>query len=420
MRGLISFGERNLKILLTLFEIQDYGGIVGDVEFLMRGLKEHGHHVDLVLLRESDRDTYIRKPEGPTGSYASESGGQANTLAGWYGIPVMGYGSPSRIRAWQEFANGYDIVIHEIPGPKLPDGPVNYDWHDIYNLSGPVQIIAAHDAHFRDMYPHIREVAERITAITCTNHAGYVALEWCPIPRAFIGAAHLVMEKEWELDTPWADRDRMAVCAHVWKAWKNMHKVVGAAPLLRPETHLWMGGDGIEGRYMRSKDKCKEKYEGLWQKFIYRPRSHYFGLAPHEELFIIYGGTKLMVDMSFSKKFYALGNHFNRSVIESYNTGMLPLCTLENMEEKPSQRPLFKHGENFIGIPASSDYEDVASAIDWCLDLDARSVSRVIEAGRGILCDHFDYRRTSLQYLDLAAGKPAGIYPVLETGRWPG
>lgn len=319
---------------------------------------------------------------------------------------------------WHSFANGYDVVIHEIPGPKLPDGPVNYDWHDIYNLSGPVQIIAAHDAHFRDMYPHIREVAERITAITCTNHAGYVALEWCPIPRAFIGAAHLV--RDWSNDVPWGDRGRNAICAHVWKAWKNMHKVVGAVPYLHMETMLGMAGDGIEGRYMRSKDKCKPKYVGLWEAANKNPFFYYDGLLPHEELFRQYLGSRLMVDMSFSKKFYALGNHFNRSVIESYNTGMLPLCTLENMDEKPSQRPLFKHGENFIGIPASSDYEDVASAIDWCLDLESSTVERLICNGRELLQDHFDYRRTSLQYLDLAAGRPAGIYPNLETGRWPG
>jgi glycosyltransferase involved in cell wall biosynthesis len=408
--------EKNLKILLTLFEIQDYGGIVGDVEFLMKGLKEHGHHVDLVLLRDSDRDVYIRKPEGPTGSYTSVSGGQANTLAGWYGIPVMGYGSPARIRAWQSFANGYDLVIHEIPGPKLVD-ETNYDWRDIYDIR-PVQIIAAHDAHFRDMYPHIREVADRITAITCTNPAGYKALEWCPIPRAFIGAAHEV--RDWTNDIPWGRRHRTACCAHVWKAWKHMEKVVGAAPLICENTFLWMAGDGIERRYMASPDPNKVKYPGLWGAA--RKNTHkfaYFGLMTHSELFSRYISTQLMVDMSFSKKFYALGNHFNRSVIEAYNTGMLPLCTVENMLDEGMQRQLFKHGETHIGIPASSDYEDVATAIDWCLDLSSATVERIIANGREILKEHFDYKRTSLQYLDLAAGKPAGIYPNLETGRWP-
>ena len=41
----------------------------------------------------------------------------------------------------------------------------------------------------------------------------------------------------------------------------------------------------------------------------------------------------------------------------------------------------------------------------------------IIRRGRKILTRFFDYRVTSLQYIDLANGKPAGVYPKLETGK---
>ena len=39
-----------MKILMTLYQIQDYGGIINHVEFLAKGLKELGHEVDLCML----------------------------------------------------------------------------------------------------------------------------------------------------------------------------------------------------------------------------------------------------------------------------------------------------------------------------------------------------------------------------------
>ena len=400
-----------MKILLTLFEIQDYGGIVGDVEFLIKGLREHGHTVDLVMLRNSTVPESIRKAEGPKGSYASQGGGEVNTLAGWYGIRVFGYGGDDGLDRYRRYASGFDLIIHEIPGPK-PDREGR--WMRIYDVDTN-QIIAAHDAHFRDMYPHIALLKDRITAITCTNHAGYVALEWCPIPRAFIGAAHEILD--WSEIPSWNDKKPQAVCAHVWKAWKNMDRVVRAIPYTN--NPVYMGGEGIEARYMRSKDKCKPKYQGIWNAALSARPDFYKGLMTHRELFAPYRESRVMVDMSYSKKFYALGNHFNRSVIESYNNGVLPICTAENMRENNPQVPLFVPNETHIEVPKDIDAKNLAEVIDWAISLPESSVQPVIERGRKILLDHFDYRKTSLQYLELAAGNPAGIYPRLETGTMP-
>lgn len=401
-----------MKILLTIFEIQDYGGIVGDIEFLIKGFREHGHQVDLILLRGNAGGMSVRKSTGPRGSYQSASGGECNTLAGWYGIKVLGYRSHGGILEWRKMANTYDLVIHEIPGPK-PD-PEGY-WRLIYDIDPP-QLIAAHDAHFRDMYPHISLVADKIKGISCTNHAGYKSLEWYPGPRAFIGAAHGALD--WEKIPPWQEKKKQAVCAHVWKAWKHMDQVVAATQFL-DRSLMIMGGDGIEGRYMRSKDKCKPKYHGLWDLAKSSGHFDYRGLMTHEELFRHYESSRVMVDMSYSRKFHALGNHFNRSVIESYNNGVVPICTTQNMRENSPQVPLFDDGQTHIAVDHGITPEDLALTIDWAVNLQEKDVAPMIAKGRKILLDHFDYRKVCLEYLRLAKGEPAGIYPVLETGVMP-
>jgi hypothetical protein len=320
----------------------------------------------------------------------------------------MGYGTPERVRKWQDYADGYDMVIHEIPNPKPVDG-----WQGIFQISPP-QIVVVHDAHFRDMYPHLIEVAQYITALTVTNHAGYRALEWFPAPRAFIGAAHI--PADWNSLVPWDVRRQRSVCAHVWKAWKHMDTVVRAG--LHMKTHLILGGDGIEGRYMRSKTKCKPKYEGLWQQFM-KTDHEYVGLLQHENLLRLYANSLLMIDMSYSRKFAALGNHFNRSILESANYGCISLCTTENMAPTNEQVVLWEDGKTHIAVPKDVTPESLAEVIDWAVNLPESEVQDMIGRVRQILSDHFDYRKVPGEFIKLAAGKPAGIYPRLETGAWP-
>lgn len=405
-----------MKILITIFEINDYGGIVSGVENLIKGFQEHGHTCVLLILRANDQDGYVRKMEGPKGSYPSITGGVVHVLSGWYGVRVMSYGTPARVKAWQQYANGFDLVVHEIPCPK-PDAAGM--WKKVYDIH-PAQIVIVHDAHFRDMYPHLALVASKIRGVTCTNHAGYASLSWLPVPRAFIGAPHIPLD--WNNLARWHVRPMRAVCAHVWKAWKHMDTVVRAAPYI--DSHLVMGGDGIEGRYMRSIDKCKPKYEGIWKAaFGNKRKAEYVGVMTSDTLFTLYQNARVMVDMSYSKKFAALGNHFNRSLIESYNNGVVPICVEENMTDAtPAQRTLWKADGpecNYIAVPKDIAPKQLAEVIDSVVNMRRASAEDIISNGRKILLRHFDYRNCAEEMLKLARGRPCGIYPKLETGVMP-
>lgn len=398
-----------MKVLITIFEICDYGGIVAGVENLIKGFRLHGHEVDLVILRPNDQDPYIRKAEGPRSSWKSVSGGEAHALNGWYGVLVMSYGTPHRMRAWQDHASNYDMVIHEIPNPTPVEG-----WQGLFDIAPP-QVIVVHDAHFRDMYPHLTEIAHKIAGVTCTNHAGYRALEWFPAPRAFIGASHI--PADWDHLPRWDEKYKQVVCAHVWKAWKHMDIVVRAAPYLK-EAALILGGDGIEGRYMRSKDKCKPKYKGLWDAFL-DTEHRYVGLLSHAELLEHYKYSRVMVDMSYSKKFAALGNHFNRSILEAANYGCISVCTTENMATTNEQVVLWEDGKTHIPVPQGCDPAFLAEVMDWAVSLSESEVQDMVWRVRQILLDHFNYEKSPLEFIKLANGKPAGIYPVLDVGSWP-
>jgi hypothetical protein len=398
-----------MKVLITVFEICDYGGIVAGVENLIKGFRLHGHDVDLVLLRPNDRNPTLRKAEGPDNCWTSETGGFAHTLNGWYGILVMSYGTPVRLRQWQDHASGYDLVIHEIPNPEPIEG-----WQEIFNIAPP-QVMVVHDAHFREMYPHIVEIAPKLAGVTCTNHAGYRALEWFPAPRAFIGASHI--PANWLAQPPWELRGNQAISAHVWKAWKHMDAVVRAS-LHMTSSYLVLGGDGIEGRYMRSRDKCKPKYEGLWKQF--KETQHtYIGLVSHEVLLEYYAASRVMVDMSYSRKFAQLGNHFNRSILEAANYGCVSICTTENMAASNEQVVLWEDGKTHIGVPQDITAESLAEVIDWATHLSPQDVEAMLYRVKAILLKHFDYRKSPEEFIKLSRGEPAGIYPKLEVGAWP-
>lgn len=408
-----------MKVLFTIFDINNFGGITADLELKCRGLKEAGHSVHLVMLRNSPRMKDIRKTlldGGPEGSYDSAFGEFkgtqiiANADYGWYNIPTIGYTSDEGIAHWKKVAAQFDVIFHEIPGPNPDEGGY---WKKIYDVKTP-QILVVHDAHFRDMYPHLIEVAHKFRGVSCTNPAGYNALAWMPAPRAFVGAPHPVLN--WEVMPKWKDRRPTGVAAHMWKAWKHQDAIIRAIPLLK-KSKMIMAGDGIERRYMTSVNKCPPEFKGIWKAAEDSGRMKFAGMLSPNRLFRAYQNSRVMVDMSWSDKFNTLGNHFNRSIIEGYNNGVVPICVDMNMVERGMQRRIFKAGVTHFEIGHKASPKELAQLIDHVANLREDDAMAVVEAGRKILLKYFDYRVCSLDFLKLAKGKPCGIYPELETGK---
>lgn len=409
------------RILFTIFHICDYGGIVADLELKCRGLRAAGHEVKLVVLRATGPTSGIKrslKPEGPQGTYPSEFGRHkgkqilANTESGWYWIPAINYATDEGMAYWRKVASRFDVIFHEIPGP-VPDK--DGWWRQLFDLPSPVrQIMIAHDAHFREMYPHIIDIASHLQGIACTTPAGYMGLSWMPTYRAFIGAPHPVLD--WDQMPQWKDRKPVGVAAHMWKAWKHQDMIVKAAPYLQ-SSKVIMAGDGIERNYMTSETKTPPEYKGIWKKALKSGNMAYKGLIVPDRLFKIYQQSRVMIDMSWSDKFNGLGNHFNRSIIEGYNNGVVPICVRMNMKDTNTQRQLFKGGLTHVEVEHTITPKELAEVIDETANMHRDDAMAIIDRGRKMLLRFFAYNRSSTDFLKLAHQEPCGVYPELEMGR---
>lgn len=406
-----------MKILFTLFEINDWGGICADLVYKYKGLTEAGHEVHFCLLQDSDANPRKRGDTKQVGSYDGPIPGmRVNTRSGFFGIDVVSYGSDERILKWFKRCEKYDLIIHEIPGPN-PAKTLSVDnrgyWYKMYQHDVP-QIISAHDANFRDQYPQLIYIANRLKGISCTNQAGYESLSWFPAPRAFVGAPHPVFD--WKKQKPWNKRKKQALSAHVWKAWKHMDMTVNAIPFVK-DTKVVMAGDGIERSYMTAPDpdKRKPKYEGIWQRAL-DSGMDYRGMVVPDEIHNIYRDSRVMIDTSWSLKFMSLGCHFNRAIIEGYNNGCVPICIKENMIEDGFQIKMFQSGKTHFELSGNDSPRHLAQLIDHVANLKEDDAMAIVERGRKILTTFFDYKKSSLDYIKLAKGKPAGVYPKLETG----
>lgn len=376
-----------MKILIPVFEIQDYGGITGHTELLMRGLKEAGHTVDLVILRNSDRPTYIKKPEGPRNSYRSECGGMVHLLSGWYGVKVIPYGTEQKAREFANwFAQSFDYIIWDLPCPYNNEGA----WQILYE-SGVPQVAVIHDAHYQRAYRHLDDVADKLKFIAPVNESALGAVQPFPGDKRLINNGHEILPESKRI---FIARNKIAVCAHVWKAWKNMHRVVEAAPYC-DHAHIIMGGDGIEGRYMRSKEKCKPKYKGMWDAFN-ASEHEYEGVMIPEELFKHYERARVMIDLSWNERFASYGCHYNRSIVEGANHGCVPLVNKEFF----AGSKIFPE-DTYIGVPKDCSPKELARWINLACSLRQEEADQILGKLRVILKTHFDYRRTSLAYLDV-------------------
>lgn len=399
-----------MKILMPVLDLCDYGGIVHHTELLTRAYREMGHDVTVVKLTNTVRDPYVNKAETHlTGIGPSIIANQVHTIYGWYGITVHGYGDKRQRLAWRKYTDRFDVVIHQVPVPEMD---ATGAWRKLYAIDTP-QVMTVPDAHCRDRYPHLLDICDRFVGAGTTHEAGYIALGAFPIRRAYIGTPHVPLR--WKSQRTWREREPRMVSAHVWKSVKNMDLLVRAFPFMSGIPNI-MAGDGIEGRYMRSVDKCKPKYKGIWAKAI-KHGMNWTNVVPPRELRNMYLNSRVMVDLAFNKKYASYGNSHNRALIEGYNAGCVPVVFEEAMVEQTDAH-LFENNVTHIGIPRESTPRDIAHAIQSAINMKPRVARDMIEAGRALITRHFDYQRVACAFLNIAVYPHAniGVLKHMETG----
>jgi hypothetical protein len=120
-----------------------------------------------------------------------------------------------------------------------------------------------------------------------------------------------------------------------------------------------------------------------------------------------------MVDLSYSAKFAALGNHFNRSLIEAYNGGCVPLVCEQNMTEQ--LKPIFAGA--YVAVSMDERLSALAIAIDNAVCMGKAKRGDIVGTGREVLLRHFHYLKSAQNFIGVGKGSTrAGIYGKLERG----
>ena len=385
-----------MKFLMTLFQIQDYGGIINHAEYLTKGLKELGHEVDFCMLVPKSAVSNRAPIRGRDGDYKSLEGGTGykfHQARGWKGVPKIPYVSKQARDAFKDRCSKYDAVLWHIPVPTLnKDNTEITAWLDLYDHSSK-NIAIIHDGNLPKLYPHLISVSEYFHAAVCVHESAYNSAKYLDIPRKLILNPFKIYG-DFGYDF---DQRSGALAIQIFKAWKRVDTLVRAVPFIK-ETVV-VGGAGIEYRYMTSKDKCKPKYfdsngNRIWvvaldHGMIYR------GVVPNEEVLKLLGETKLQIDPSFSKKYSDYGAHFNRTTVEAMIKGAVPVATDLGMKNSE----IFKSGKNYIEIPHTATPEEFGDIVNE--GLTNKEQWETIRHNNLGLLNKFDMRNVAQEYVDI-------------------
>ena len=386
-----------MKFLMTLFQIQDYGGIINHAEYLAAGLKELGHEVDFQILVPKTKVVERRTTPKDLDKYRKVGTGYFfHQARGWYGLPKIPYLSEYHRKMFKQRCSKYDAVLWHIPVPTLSkENKGVQDWLDLYDHDSK-NIAIIHDGNLPELYPHLNCVAEHFHAAVCVHESAVNSGDMLDIPRKLI-----VNPFDLTGIDGWTDFERRKGFAaiQVFKAWKRVDTLIRAIPHMQNKEEKFVGGEGIEYRYMTSQDKCKPKYfdehgDRIWDKALRYGMTH-MGTVPGDVVYQTLREVKLQIDPSYSKKYSSFGAHFNRTTVEAMICGAVPMATDWGM----TRSRLFAPGLNYIEIPAGCSPEHFAHLVDkgvtdknqW-LRIKENNLKRV---------EIFDMRNVAQEYVDL-------------------
>jgi len=269
-----------MKFLMTLFQIQDYGGIINHAEYLTKGLKELGHEVDFrVLVPKSavSNQRWRRSFDG----YSKLEGGTGymfHQAKGWRDVPKVPYVSKRAREQFKEDCSKYDAVLWHIPVPTLnKDNADITAWLDLYD-HGSKNIAIIHDGNLPKLYPHLISVSKFFHAAVCVHESAYNSAEYLNIPRKLILNP---FDIHGEIGPDFDGRNGL-MAVQIFKAWKRVDTLIRALPYVTSYSDMFVGGAGIEYRYMTSKEKCKSQYfdsygNRIWESAL-KHGMQYFGV----------------------------------------------------------------------------------------------------------------------------------------------
>lgn len=423
-----------MKILVTLYEINNYGGIINNNENLIAGFRELGHKVDFVemIWKEKSMDKKTKFPD----TYEVDKMGSRikyNQEFGWLfpkenRIPYKG---KKNIDRWKKFASKYDLILWQIPCPtKRKDHEGNSDWIKLYDLDVP-QIAYVHDGNFAKLYPWFAVVRKHIIGVGCTNNCGYNTLKEIDIPRALIFSPQNTencVEK-----VKWKKRRKGFFSLQNWKAWKHVDDLIRAVPYMDDDILKVFAGRGIEYHYMRSKNKCKTKYyvnkkydpdcrkkdigKRIWDLAEKNGMKHLGYIYNKKKVIALMRNLKCLVDPAWSISLSEVGEHYNRVSVEAMMQGMVPIArNLGVSSDIDGFGELMTPDENYVMVRHDASPKEFAEIVCDTVNMSQKRANSFFENNKRIVKLH-DRKYIAEQFLKLAKKKPCGFYNKLKVGK---
>jgi glycosyltransferase involved in cell wall biosynthesis len=391
-----------MKFLMTMFRIQDYGGIINHAEHLALGLRKLGHEVDFMILVPRTRIIEKIAPPKDISHYRLKGTGyRFHQARGWFGVPRIAYlDSDTRLK-FREKCASYEAVLWHIPVPTLSaeNESIN-EWLELYD-NGTKNIAIIHDGNLPRLYPHLAIVQEKFWAAACVHESAFNSTKCIGIPRKLIVNPFEISGLN-KFRNDFKNRSGF-VAVQVFKGWKRMDTLIRAIPFMKNDQAKIIGGAGIDYRYMVSKTKCKPKFfepdgSRIWDNAV-AAGMKYKGTLPNEAVFDFLAKARIQIDPSWSRKYSSYGAHFNRTTVEAIIAGAIPLATDLGMFGSK----IFKKDKNYIEVPFQAHPAEFAAIVDKALT-DENQWARIKENNLKLV-QQFDLTRVAQQYVDLVKDK---------------
>ena len=421
-----------MKILITIYDINNPGGIVNHIENLIAGFLELGHEVNFVQLLWKDR-AIKRTTRFPERFTYNQLGMLYHQKAGWI-FPAenrIAYKGKYNLQRWKNFAEQYDLIIWEVPVPtKQQQNRGNLDWLEVYNLSPSVkQIGIVHDGNLRRSYPWISYVKEHFNGLACVHPCAYHGADVVEIPRALILNPQDLSEVS--PLSGWQHRSRGFLSLQTFKGWKHVDDLIRAIAHMDEDIEKYVAGGGIEYRYMTSKEKCKEKYfvsrkldpdisenligQKIWDVALYKGMD-WLGYIHPEEVDRRMKQLRCVIDPSWSKNYAKIGDHFNRVIVDGIMRGLVPIArNLGVSTNLEGEGEIFKPNKHYVMVPFDATPKEFGSIVEDTINLSSYQAQEYHYNNLELL-PLFQRTKIAQEYIDLGNSLPTGFYNKLETG----
>lgn len=368
-----------MKILILYFEIADPGGIINHTEHLIHGLKSLGHEP---ILRKLENKEVVRGVASRRTLDTGFSGIRFEQKQGWVftkedKIPFLGVN-------WRRYTSQFDLVIWEVP---IPPSKQEFNLQRLYDIRVP-QIMFIHDGNAVKLYPEVAKLAKKIDLLACVHPCALGNVHALGIRNA-----KLVVNPQANIEerlTKPSSRGRTYCSFQTFKAWKRVHELVAAAPLI--DGHFILGGGGIEYYYMTSQTKRKPQYGDIWERAL-ESGMEYTGYVPESVRDEIMKNCSFVVDPSWSNTYARYGSHFNRVMVDGIVQGCVPVLRDKFMEGNG----IFEEDVHYKTFPHDATKEELAASMNAIMASPFRK--RMVQETQKLVAQTFDSRKVARELL---------------------